>query len=262
MHSHCRFSPDSSGDPEENIKNAIKNKIRVLAFTDHMERFYHNKDRDFTFDVGDYFSHLGDLKKKYKDQIEVLIGVEIGLGLEIAPWVDQFIEETPFDLVIGSIHSVYEEDISWNRTSLNQDPEKWYRAYYQTMLDCTKKTKNFHILGHIDYIDRYIEDKRRIPPHENFQDIIDEILLEIIGTNRGIEYNLAGLRKNLSYGNPKDQVLKRYLKLGGDIITISTDAHSPASVGKGIYQGIDHLRQLGFKRLALRRKRDWDFIPI
>lgn len=262
LHTHTRFSPDSQGDPEENIKVALERGIKVLAFTDHVDRFVHNNGFDYCFDLEEYFSLLRGLREKYRNQIEILIGVEIGLGLEIAQWMDQFMEEHPFDFIIGSIHSVFEEDIAWNRGKLNSDPQKWYQAYYETMLACVQKTKNFHILGHIDYIDRYMEDKSKIPPYEEFEDVIDEILKELIGSQRGIEYNLAGFKKNLPYGNPKDKILTRYLQLGGKIISLSTDSHSPLSIGEGIYKGMDHLKSLGFDHLALARKKKIQLIPI
>ena len=37
-HTHCRYSPDSKSDPEDNILAAIENNMQVLAFTDHVDR--------------------------------------------------------------------------------------------------------------------------------------------------------------------------------------------------------------------------------
>ncbi|MDU5373405.1 PHP domain-containing protein, partial [Anaerococcus vaginalis] len=34
LHLHSHFSFDSNTNPEENVKSAIKNKIKIMAFTD------------------------------------------------------------------------------------------------------------------------------------------------------------------------------------------------------------------------------------
>lgn len=57
LHLHSEFSFDSYTDPEENIKAAIKNKVKIMAFTDHMDNFCQN-DRDIFFDLEKYFSTI------------------------------------------------------------------------------------------------------------------------------------------------------------------------------------------------------------
>ena len=38
------------------------------------------------------------------------------------------------------------------------------------MIDSVKAVDNFSVLGHIDYIDRYIEDKTKIPDFKDYED--------------------------------------------------------------------------------------------
>lgn len=262
MHTHSHFSPDSWADPEENIQQALSNNLKYLAFTDHIDRFLEKNPLDYSFDVEEYFSVLGDLKDKYRNQIEILIGVEIGLGPDISYWMDEFMEKSPFDFSIGSIHSLDGEDIALNKEHLTQNPASYYQKYYETMFTCVKKTHNFQILGHIDYIDRYISDQNKIPDFSTYADIIDEILKVLIRTNRGIEYNTAGLRKRLPYANPKDAILKRYFELGGEIITISSDSHFSKDIGFHHKEAIDHLKNIGFKKLTVYKDKKISFLPL
>ncbi|MCD1146701.1 histidinol-phosphatase HisJ family protein [Peptoniphilus sp. KCTC 25270] len=248
-HTHCRFSMDSMADPEENIQFALQKGIEVLTFTDHIDRFFGNHPLDYTFNVEEYFSTLFSLKEKYKEEIKILMGVEIGLGPDISQWMDTFIEETPFDFVIGSIHALDGLDISLHQEDLEENTLSWYENYYTTMLECVRKTKNFHVLGHIDYIDRYMKNPDKIPPYEQFASIIDEILKEIIRTGRGIEMNTAGIRRNLGYANPKDRILQRYLELGGTIITTGSDSHFSKHIGSDIDLAWNHLKEMGFEEI-------------
>lgn len=261
LHLHSEFSFDSYTDPEENIKAAIKNNIKIMAFTDHMDNFCQN-DRDISFDLEKYFSTIYKFREKYKNQIKILAGVEVGLAYENADKINQFIDENPFDFIIGSIHAVEFKDIWSNRKIIEKNPKYYFRKYYQYMLESIKSCKNFSVLGHIDYIDRYIKDKSVIPDFSFYEDLIEEILKELIKTNRGIEYNTAGFRNNLSYANPKDKILEKYKNLGGNIITLGSDSHFPDTISYKIDDGIKHLKDLGFDHISYFENKKEKIIEI
>lgn len=261
LHLHSEFSFDSYTDPEENIKAAIKNKVKIMAFTDHMDNFCQN-DRDISFDLEKYFSTIYKFREKYKNQIKILAGVEVGLACENADKINQFIDENPFDFIIGSIHAVEFKDIWSNRKIIEENPKYYFRKYYQYMLESIKSCKNFSVLGHIDYIDRYIKDKSVIPDFSFYEDLIEEILKELIKTNRGIEYNTAGFRNDLTHANPKDKILEKYKNLGGNIITLGSDSHFPDTISYKIDDGIKHLKDLGFDHISYFENKKEKIIEI
>lgn len=261
LHLHSHFSFDSNTNPEENVKSAIKNKIKIIAFTDHLDNFCQN-DRDISFDLDEYFSTIYKLREKYKNQIKILAGIEIGLAYENANKIDKFIDENPFDFVIGSIHAVEFKDVWLNRKNIEKNPEYYYRKYYEYMLECVKSCKNFSVLGHIDYIDRYLEDKSVIPDFSFYEDLIEEILKELIKTNRALEYNAAGFRNNLSYANPKDEILEKYKNLGGETITLGSDSHFSDTISYKINDGIKHLKDLGFDHISYFENKKEKIIEI
>ena len=261
LHLHSEFSFDSYTDPEENIKAAIKNKVKIMAFTDHMDNFCQN-DRDIFFDLEKYFSTIYKFREKYKNQIKILAGVEVGLACENADKINQFIDENPFDFIIGSIHAVEFKDIWSNRKIIEENPKYYFRKYYQYMLESIKSCKNFSVLGHIDYIDRYIKDKSVIPDFSFYEDLIEEILKELVKTNRGFEYNTAGFRNDLTHANPKDKILEKYKNLGGNIITLGSDSHFPDTISYKIDDGIKHLKDLGFDHISYFENKKEKIIEI
>lgn len=261
LHLHSNFSFDSNTDPEENIKSAIKNKVKIMAFTDHMDNFCQNS-RDISFDLEKYFSTIYKFREKYKNQIKILAGVEVGLSHENADKINKFIDDNHFDFVIGSIHAVEFNDIWSNRKNIEKNPKYYFRKYYQYMLESIKLCKNFSVLGHIDYIDRYVKDKSVIPDFSFYEDLIEEILKELVKTNRGIEYNTAGFRNNLSYANPKDKILEKYKDLGGKIITLGSDSHYPDTISYKINDGIKHLKDLGYKNISYFENKKEKIIEI
>ncbi len=70
LHNHTIFSYDGSNTPEEIIENAIKHNIDTIAITDHQ------------FSLGsklnEYFEYIQHCKIKYRNDINVLCGLEIG----------------------------------------------------------------------------------------------------------------------------------------------------------------------------------------
>ena len=80
-HMHTEFSSDSNEPAENMIKKSIESGIKDICITDHYDLDYpHDPDEDdFVFDTDKYFVQLNELKDKYKDKINLHIGVELGL---------------------------------------------------------------------------------------------------------------------------------------------------------------------------------------
>ena len=110
-----------------------------------------------------------------------------------------------------------------------------------------KTFDNYSVYGHLDYVVRYGPNKNKYFDFNDYKDVFEEILRTIIRNGKGIEINTAGLRKNLGYPHPHKDILKMYKDLGGEIITIGSDAHRTQHVGYGFQDIPELLRELGFK---------------
>jgi histidinol-phosphatase (PHP family) len=88
-----------------------------------------------------------------------------------------------------------------------------------------------------------------------YADIIDEILKKLIYKGKGIEVNTAGLYKGLGTTNPETSIVKRYRELGGDIITIGSDAHTVKNLGYGFDSIPAMLNSCGFKYYNIFKNR-------
>ena len=78
-------------------------------------------------------------------------------------------------------------------------------------------------------------------------DIIEEILKQVIAHGKGIEMNMSGLKYGLGAPHPQPEIIKRYRELGGEIITIGSDAHAAGNVGGHFNTARDILLSSGFK---------------
>lgn len=262
FHCHSRFSVDSEEDPRKMCETAIRKGITHMTITDHIDHYPGPSPNIFTFDPEEYFKVWKDLQKEYEKDLQLCIGVEVGLQPTMCEANDKFVASWPFDFVIGSIHAVEGKDIYLDKFLTLYSPKEALDRYYADMLTCVKNTKNFDILGHIDYIDRYFSDKSRIPDYDMFMPAIEEILKEVIASGRGIEVNTAALRKGLKDMNPKEAIVKAYYDLGGRIITIGADAHFKKDLAADYHRAANELKDLGFSGLSWYKNRKREELPF
>lgn len=254
-HLHSIFSIDSKATMEDMVISAINKNLKSICFTDHVDMETTENNLDIHFIPKDYFKGVNKVKYKYIKEIEVLCGVEIGMQPQLIDRYKDFISNNPFDFVIMSIHSLQGKDIFFDNFLEGKQPLNALEIYYENMYKCVKEFDDFDTLGHIDFIDRYFEDFSLIPRYEEYSDIIDNILKTIIEKGKGLEVNTAGLRYGLEYLHPKIQILRRYKELGGEILTIGSDAHSPEDVGYEYKLAEKLLRDLGFKYIYIFKER-------
>jgi histidinol-phosphatase (PHP family) len=255
FHIHSDFSIDSKAPMEKTVIAAIENNLKTICFTDHVD-FDATLDRaDLMFHPLDYFRSVNKVKYKYKDKLEVLAGVEIGMQPHLLDKYNKFINEHNFDFVIMSLHTIDNKDIFQDYTEIEKSSLTIIRKYYKELLICVKEYDNFDVLGHIDFIDRYIVDKSIIENYDEFMAIIKEILTTIIAKGKGIELNTASLRQGLDYIHPKPSILKMYKDLGGEVVTIGSDAHFSEDIGSDYKFAENILRELGFKNVYIFRNR-------
>lgn len=255
FHLHSDFSMDCKHLMEEMVLSAISKNIKSICFTDHID-FDLTEDRiDIDFRPKDYFKKIKQVKYKYMKKIEILAGIEIGMQPHLGDRYDDLISNNPFDFVIMSIHAIDGKDIYLDNFTHGKKPIEVLNIYYEYLYECIKNYDNYDVVGHIDYIDRYFEDFSTIPDFKEYSFYIEKILKAIIKQGKGIEINTAGMRYKLGYYNPKIEILKLYKDLGGEIITIGSDAHKPEDVGYHYRQAEKLLGKLGFKYLYIYKDR-------
>lgn len=254
-HIHSEYSMDSTSSMESMVRSAIDKNFKSICFTDHVDFESSLQKIDFVFRPQDYFRNINKVKYKYKKYIEILAGVEIGIQSHLFQRYGDFLENIPFDFVIMSIHGVGGKDLHLDDFTQGMDPIDGLRQYYNESLACVKGFDNFDVLGHIDCIDRYFEDYSLIPKFQDYEFLVEEILSVLIEKGKGIEINTSGLRYGLDYFHPKIEILKLYKKLGGEIITFGSDAHSPPHIGYEYRTGERLLKELGFKYIHIFKDR-------
>lgn len=246
-HVHSRFSFDSETPIEDNIAKALELNMKQICITDHHEFYWPNTAEDATIDVKEYFSSIMELKEKYKNKIDILTGVELGLAEGIGELCHNFIKDNPFDFVIGSCHLVEGGDPWHSEFWVGKDDRKVFETYFTEMLSILKNYHYMDTLGHLDFVTRYSPNRDANYSYFDYTDIIDSILRILIEKDIKLEINTNNISKGFSYPNPHTDIIKRYTELGGRYVTIGSDAHVASYIGSHFNVAEDIVRKYGLK---------------
>ena len=262
QHVHTSFSGDCETAPETMIKRAIELGLSGLCFTDHIDLDYKEEPGYFDLDLVAYSHKILGLKETFSKLLPIHMGVELGLQPHVAEQNSVIAAALPFDFIIGSTHCVDQKDIYYPSFHESYTPKESFEKYFLATLENVKTFHDYDVYGHLDYIARYVPNQSVPFSYRDYSDLIDAILKSIIDDGKGIEMNMSGYRYGLGMPNPCPDILKRYRELGGEIITVGSDAHTPENAGLRFEKAGEHLVQAGFKYYTVWKERKPVFIKI
>lgn len=262
FHLHSSFSGDADVPMEDMVKRGIQLGLHTMCFTEHMDMELQAGNINFEVDTRAYQKELYRLKDKYEKDIELLFGIELGLQPHLGKREREYLDAYPFDFVIGSSHVVDGVDPYYPEFFEGHTQEECYRAYFQSIIDNLESFSDVDTYGHLDYIVRYGPDKIKGYSYEKYSDILDSVLKELIEKGIGLEVNSAGYKYGLRQPNPHPDIIKRYQKLGGEIITIGSDAHKTEHIAYDFNNCIHILKECGFRYYTEFRKRKPKFVLL
>ena len=263
-HMHSSFSADSDTPMEKMILTAADQGLTGICFTEHFDPDYPDtaENLDFSLNIPAYRQKLESLADAFKDQIQVNFGIELGLQPQLAESFSALLKEVPFDFVIGSSHVVHGYDPYYPSYYEGRTQTEAYREYFESIYENVQVFQNYDVYGHLDYVVRYGPTKNQGWNFQDYADVFEAILRTLIEQGKGIEINTAGLYKGLGYPHPHRDILNMYHDLGGEIITVGSDAHKPEYLGYGFDIARDLLESCGFRYYTLFHNRTPEFLPI
>lgn len=253
-HIHSNFSLDCTTDMEDIIISAIKKNIKEIAFTDHIDFDYPGLN-NFLIDTENYVNKIKEYNIKYRNEINILCGIEIGLQPHVKKDIKNIVDKYLFDFIIGSIHVVDKLDLYNGDFFVGKNQKNSYLRYFENVVENINVYDEFDVLGHIDYIIRYGDFEIKKLSYTDYNDIIDTILKTLINKGKGIELNTSGFRYGLNQTHPQLDILKRYKNLGGEIITVGSDSHSCNTLCSNFEEAYEILKLAGFSRITLFKNR-------
>ena len=262
FHMHTNFSSDSNATMESMVKAGIEKGLKEVCFTDHVEfEPAPPYDEEF-FDPVIYQFEIERLRNIYGDKIKIKMGAEIGYQHQIVNRINQFINMDGFDFILCSLHSINKLDFHTKAFFEGKSSEEAFKSYFEAYYECSKSNIAFSVLSHFDFLKRYTHYDGDKLFKDNF-DVIKATFKKLIEKGRGIEVNTSGFtRYRLGHPLPSVDLFKLYKELGGEIITIGSDAHSPDHVAEHFGTTYELLKSVGFKYVTCFEKMKPNFIKL
>lgn len=258
-HSYHSFDGAPNASVDTLCKAAIAAGLNELSITDHYECIYMLED---FYDMLDFDARERDIlaaKEKYAHSLMVTYGLEIGQPSFAPEEAVKVINSRRFDFVIGSLHTapgirdIYYENLN------NYTNKQLIFLWNQYLKELEKHIGfgSFDTVGHITYPWRYIvrSGRQEALNISDYKDSFEKLFKMAIDKGIAIECNTSGFRQGLDAPMPDFELLKLYHDMGGELLTIGSDAHKPEHIGADIKKTTKMLSEIGFKYITVYRER-------
>ena len=240
-HMHTRVSFDGHDTGLNMAKAALAAGLKEICFTDHLDYDPLGQMGKLDFDTKAYNAEYDHLELP---GLKIRRGMEFGMDIHNLEQFKKDLQRRHFDFVLGSIHFVDDLDVYfepfWNGKTVWQAE----RRYLEATLDCVKLHDDFDVLAHLSYISKTkCHPSPRPLPYGEHREIIDEILKILAAKGKGMEMNTSGVDRCGGF-LPTADIFRRFKELGGEIVTVGSDAHTCDRVGQYTFDACNILKDI------------------
>ncbi|MFO7850816.1 MAG: histidinol-phosphatase [Spirochaetia bacterium] len=239
-HTHSSFC-DGQGRPQHYAEYAFSRGFYALGFSGHAPLPFPNS---WTMDEENLLEYIGEvleLKKHYKDSLEIYLGLETDYFDEKHNPANPKYDALGLDYKIGSVHHLYSPErkefmsVDYSREELNTllnetfkgDIKALVSEYYKRVREMVQ-TGGFEILGHLDLIKKHNRDNAYFDEAEEwYAREIQKTLEAIAGSDVILEINTGAMARGYTdEPYPSPWIIDRAAELEIPV-TINSDAHKP-----------------------------------
>lgn len=258
LHTHTTYC-DGKNSVEEMVVSAIQHHFTVLGFSGHGYNYpvdHYSMDDESTVR---YMEEVQFMKEKYKDKIELYLGVEQdSLG-------KRFKKGNPYDYILGSVHF-----LPFGKENLHVDHSKemsirnvkrcggflnYARLYYEEV----KKLANFEevdIIGHVDLLMKFNENEDFWKfDEEEYLKIAYDCLDCLIEKGKIIEVNTGAIARGMRKTPYPHKILLSYIYEKGGRICLNSDCHNKDDLDCEFESSLELIEKCGFKEMMVLTER-------
>ena len=254
IHTHTTFC-DGKATAADMAKTAKDLGFVSYGFSAHAPLPYENDWAMREEDIPLYIRTIRELKAQYENQMEIYLGIELD--------ADSRIDCTPYEYVIGSLHTLHKDGMSFpvdcDRGLLVRCRDELFggdfmalmRYYYESLYHFVQNSR-FDVLGHFDLPLKYNKNGIFLDETDpKYQKMSLEMLDAIIDCRSDLifEINTGGiLRASRPYAYPAPVLLSRLAERGVRM-TMTSDAHRPEGIDASYDTTCRQLTELGIHTL-------------
>jgi histidinol-phosphatase (PHP family) len=255
LHVHSTCSVDGTSSIAEYARRAAELGLAEVGFCEHAD--FDPRDRSYGFlDLLRYDREIAAARAEVPG-IRLRQGVEITYQASLEKEIRDWLSGHAWDSVVTSVHLVDYAD-GWAIISEPRANESYfathtqreaYAPYFEELLRAAQSGLG-DVLGHFDLVKRYgTESYGRFEPTA-FEDEVRAVLRAVVEGGMGLEVNTSGLRQRPAEPYPASKILRWYREMGGESLTIGSDAHHARHLGAGIEEALNLARAAGFRAIT------------
>ena len=271
LHTHSLYC-DGSCSPEEMVLSAINNNFDSLGISSHGPV---NKETDWNIKqdkVEEYIEEVKRLKEKYKDKIEIFLGMELdyipGAGftdlcLSLMKRLDYYIGSVHY---LGTLKNGYMWTVDYNIEELLKGLEESFggnirkavETYYETISEMAERYQP-PIIGHLDLFNKNNKDNILFDEREDWYVRAVKKCLDIIkNTSSIIEINTGGIAWNNNKEQYPSNLILKMIRDRNIPILINSDAHTKETLAFKFDDMYKLVHDIGFKHLSYLTADGWE----
>ena len=264
IHSYKSFDADKNATIINILETAEKRELKQIALCDHYDINWVVAGENPDIDFKQSQELIVKAKKRIPNDVDFLLGIELGQPHHLSEQSQKVLEENEFDFILCSLHNARDEPDFYyidykNINILNLI--KIFEKYNDELCEIAN-WGNYHSLAHITYPVRYFSINNIHIPLKKYYDVYKKVLSILIHRGIALEVNTSGLRKKLNATSPSFDILEIYKSMGGELITVGSDAHNLSDIFSGITYTYECLLKLGFKYVSIIKDRKLEQIKI
>ncbi len=262
-HLHTDLSSDSRVPIDVYAAAAAERGIPELAITDHLD--FDPRAPNFAF--ADYARRervVREAAERWADRVALRLGEEVSYEARHEESIREYLAGHQYDFVIGSVH--VHSYSPWNGPRLDasmgdRDLAEAVAPYFAEVA-AAAQSGLFDTIGHVDYIRKYVARYTSRTDFAGLVDMYEPTLKTIARAGIGLEVNTSGLRHVTRDTYPPQWAVQRFADLGGERITVGSDAHAAEQFGFGLGRAYRFAAAAGFDTVAIRRGSEAVRLPI
>lgn len=261
FHSLCSF--DAEHSLVDMCAAAERFGVTELCLTDHCDLIDENGRINDSWDWKNIDAQIAQARERFRGKLNIRRGIELGQAILRPEAAERVLSEPGIDFVLGSMHNCRSGlDYYWIDFQTEQQCYELMEEYLQCLLELSR-TDYFDSLAHLTYPLRYMRGRSGLKvDFRPYDDLVYEILKTLVHRGKALELNTSGYRNNSGEPLPPEYILGMYRGLGGDLITVGTDAHEPGHMNDGLEKGMALLEHCGFRYVTLYENRKPRQVPL
>ena len=219
QHVHSSFSFDSNEALENYINVSNKNDIVTTEHLDFANPVINYEDSSINYLK--YIEEIDSLNKKYSNKF--FSGIEIGYTPNSEKRIEDFLKDKNFNLKLLSIHQngIYDY-MCVNKKLISL--EALIQEYFKQMIQALESSIEFNVLAHFEYGIRIVDIS--VTDFDSLASkFLNKIIELIVKKEIAFEVNTKSMYK-YKKENLYSYMIEKYLKKGGKIFTLGSDAHN------------------------------------